>query len=336
MSMEQRFPTSDRQLEEHDLERYSRKRRAPAPTTGEDLYPVQGIQGNMPRLKRVRVNWTSEENDVFFDTVRRNSTMDEQSIIRAIVASLGGKRNWTQCKGHFRNLVFVKKITLDEKSKRWSVDPNAKRPSRDTASSTRNSDQSLSESDAQPGEKVENTKGRPLKKNPSSQQEEVQDIDRDEDEDEDIVEVEDVELGGGEDEADDNYVDQDDEDHSEIRKVNKPKVSENESGTKKRKIRDTQVQSGTNGVGQGRTVPTNRDTTPSERSPRAMNNDRRGSEVEDGPRTMPHKKQLNVPKLESISRLYSSPPRKAKDPKRRNTADYRPTGYAEGRRYLKQ
>ncbi|CAN8076958.1 unnamed protein product [Agarophyton chilense] len=72
--------------------------------------------------KRIRVNWTEEENSVFFETIKKNSSKDEQTVLREIVAALGGSRNWVQCKGHFRNLFAVGRITREKgELKSWVV-----------------------------------------------------------------------------------------------------------------------------------------------------------------------------------------------------------------------
>ncbi|KAI0563878.1 hypothetical protein FGB62_33g019 [Gracilaria domingensis] len=72
--------------------------------------------------KRIRINWTDEENSLFFDTIRKNSDKDEQTVLREIVSALGGSRNWIQCKGHFRNLFAVGRITREkDASKSWMV-----------------------------------------------------------------------------------------------------------------------------------------------------------------------------------------------------------------------
>lgn len=320
-------------LDEHDVDRFRRKRRASAPSSDLDSYPHRmGIDGAMPRPKRVRINWSHDENKVFFDTVKNNDTLDEQSLIRAIVATMGGKRNWTQCKGHFRNLVYVNKIILDEKTKHWSVNPEAKRPVRaGPATPLRDSEQSGSEGEAQPGDKVENGKSQPLKGAPMDEEE----VDKDEDEDE--LEVEDVELGGAENEDDGEYVAQDEREDFERAEEEKQEQSEPTDATKKTKLNgDLGMKNGTIAVEQARTrvlKGTRAEDKLGDKSPRAQNGERDG---DDGNRTMPHRKQLSSAKTENGTKPYSTPPRKVRETKRRNTADYRPAGYAEGRRYLKQ
>lgn len=326
-------------MDDHDFDRFARKRPSSAPNGDMDHYASREGDENMPRLKRVRINWTNQENGIFFDTVRRSATLDEQSLIRAIVANMGGKRNWTQCKGHFRNLVFVNKISLDEKTKKWSVNPDAKRPMRTSSTSGRGSEQSASESDVRPGEKVENGKSQPLKSSSEAQQEDDQRIDKDDDEEEEeSAEVEDVELGGGDD-GDSNYVAPDEEEDAE-KQVEKRSGHGKTSDTRRRLTNsDVQKKNGTNGVDQARTRAlkgSRGDSKTSDRSPRALKGERRVGDMEDVARTMPHRKQLSALKVENGSKSFNSPSRRLKDMKRRNTADYRPTGYAEGRRYLKQ
>lgn len=339
VSLQRRFVHPDHQMDDPDLDRFARKRPASAPNGDMDHYASREGDGNMPRLKRVRINWTNQENRVFFDTVKRSSTLDEQSLIRAIVANMGGKRNWTQCKGHFRNLVFVNKIMLDEKTKRWSVNPEAKRPIRTSSTSARGSEQSASESDARPGEKVENSKSQPLKSSSAAQQEEDQRIDKDDDEEEEeSAEVEDVELGGGDD-GGGNYVAPNEEEDAES-PVEKRRGHDTTSDAKRRLTNDdVKTKNGTNGVDQARTrvlKGSRGDSKTSDRSPRALKGERRVGDIEDVARTMPHRKQLSALKVENGSKSFNSPSRRLKDMKRRNTADYRPTGYPEGRRYLKQ
>lgn len=72
--------------------------------------------------KRVRINWSQSENDVFFDTIQKFATEDESTVLKEIVAALNGSRNWVQCKGHFRNLQYVGRITqTNTHPKRWVV-----------------------------------------------------------------------------------------------------------------------------------------------------------------------------------------------------------------------
>lgn len=72
--------------------------------------------------KRVRVNWSTAENEVFFTTIQRFALRDEPTVLREIVAALNGSRNWVQCKGHFRNLQVVGRIRqTGEEPRRWVV-----------------------------------------------------------------------------------------------------------------------------------------------------------------------------------------------------------------------
>lgn len=70
----------------------------------------------------MRINWSDAENEVFFDTISKYAHQDESTVLRQIVASLSGSRNWVQCKGHFRNLQVVGRIVhTDTEPKMWKV-----------------------------------------------------------------------------------------------------------------------------------------------------------------------------------------------------------------------
>lgn len=325
-------PRNSQYLQDRDLDdealRFRRKRRSSTPNMELERY-VRRIgeeEGKIPRHKRIRLNWTAEENKVFYDTVSKHSTLDEQSLIREIVATMGGKRNWTQCKGHFRNLVFVNKIVQDDKTKHWNVNETAK--GNRGSSSKQGSEQSGS--DGRPGDKVENGESQPLKD--TARQEE----DKDEDEDD----AEDVELGGEDIDADDVYAARDDGEDPEGAKdgnedQNLPKVdviTKVVKGNGERGMKsgaDVNEQARTRGL-----KGTRGETRLGDKSLRLQNGERRGSDEEDGKHTMPHRKQMMSTKRDNGT-TYTPPSRRVREFKRRNTADYRPASYAEGRRYLK-
>lgn len=329
------MPHNSHYLPDHDLDdealHFRRKRRASTPNVELEQYVrrINEEDGKIPRPKRIRINWTAEENKVFYDTVAKHTTLDEQSLIREIVASMGGKRNWTQCKGHFRNLVFVNKIIQDEKTKKWSVNENAKRFSRGSSSKL---DSEQSGSDGRPGYKeVENGKSQPLKNTPRQEEDKN---DKDEDEDE----VEDVELGGEDNDADEDYAAQDDGDDAEGAEDGNEDQDDVPEGDVISKVVKGSEEGGTkggpNGIEQARTrvLKATRGEPEYGDRPR-LQHGRRGSDEEDGKHTMPHRKQVMSTKMDNGTTY--TPSRRGREMKRRNTADYRPASYAEGRRYLK-
>lgn len=60
--------------------------------------------------RRVRVNWSEEEEEVLMETVGKFKHLDEDSLLQEIVKELGGSRTWFQVKGHFRNILTSGKI----------------------------------------------------------------------------------------------------------------------------------------------------------------------------------------------------------------------------------
>lgn len=76
--------------------------------------------------KRIRNNWTDAENALFFDIIKKNANEDETTVLREAVSALHGSRSWVQCKGHFRNLLSVGKITQNKKGRQlWEVHEEA-------------------------------------------------------------------------------------------------------------------------------------------------------------------------------------------------------------------
>lgn len=114
------------------------KRRSPLPITDlEDTIkpssPHLHVESTRPssfrtkQPKRIRINWSQSENDVFFETIQKFDTKDESALLKEIVAALNGSRNWVQCKGHFRNLQFVGRISqTTAHPKKWLVNDPAK------------------------------------------------------------------------------------------------------------------------------------------------------------------------------------------------------------------
>lgn len=87
----------------------------------DNIHPILTPRGPRPN-KRIRNNWTDAENALFFDAIRKNANQDETTVLREIVTALHGSRNWVQCKGHFRNLLAVGKITQNRKGHQlWEV-----------------------------------------------------------------------------------------------------------------------------------------------------------------------------------------------------------------------
>lgn len=84
--------------------------------------------------KRIRINWSQAENQVFFDTIEKYSNEDESTVLKEIVSALDGSRNWVQCKGHFRNLQYVGRIAqTDTNPKQWIVVDSSKSPKPSTS-----------------------------------------------------------------------------------------------------------------------------------------------------------------------------------------------------------
>lgn len=72
--------------------------------------------------RRIRVNWSNAEDDVFFKTIEKFATCDEQTVLNETVNALNGARSAIQCKGHFRNLQVRGKIIQSEgPPKKWVV-----------------------------------------------------------------------------------------------------------------------------------------------------------------------------------------------------------------------
>lgn len=89
-------------------------------------------------IKRVRINWSQSENKVFFNTITKHATQDESTVLKEIVTALNGSRNWVQCKGHFRNLQYVGRISQTSTTpKRWLVVENQTTKSQKTSPGTK-------------------------------------------------------------------------------------------------------------------------------------------------------------------------------------------------------
>lgn len=75
--------------------------------------------------RRVRVNWTDEENEILFATIEKHSSLSEDDVLQEVVKALQGSRTWFQTKGRFRNLLASGKICASDKHpQRWLVRPN--------------------------------------------------------------------------------------------------------------------------------------------------------------------------------------------------------------------
>lgn len=72
---------------------------------GEDVVARAGI-----RKKRVRDNWTPQEDEVFFALVMEMRGMAEQSVLRKLADRLGPRRTYHQCKGHLKNMRAAGKL----------------------------------------------------------------------------------------------------------------------------------------------------------------------------------------------------------------------------------
>lgn len=107
--------------------------------------------------KRIRINWSDAENQVFFDTIQAFSNADESTVLKEIVAALNGSRNWVQCKGHFRNLQYVGRISQTDTDPRcWIINDQAKsiRSGGGQASSSRDSPSVAGKNDDSPNNDV--------------------------------------------------------------------------------------------------------------------------------------------------------------------------------------
>mmetsp|Transcript_8983 Transcript_8983/g.26995 ORF Transcript_8983/g.26995 Transcript_8983/m.26995 type:complete len:211 (+) Transcript_8983:206-838(+) len=60
--------------------------------------------------KRIRMNWTDEENEIVVKVVREGKHLTERELLSTMMDKLGGTRNLTQCKNHFRNLLRAGKV----------------------------------------------------------------------------------------------------------------------------------------------------------------------------------------------------------------------------------
>jgi hypothetical protein len=69
-----------------------------------------GGAARAPRKKRVRDNWTPEEDKLFFQIVEDNRTAPDQKVVRLLTARLAPRRTYQQVKGHLKNMRAAAKI----------------------------------------------------------------------------------------------------------------------------------------------------------------------------------------------------------------------------------
>lgn len=66
---------------------------------------------DMPtRKKRIRDNWTRDEDDLFFKLVKENESLTDQEIVRLLVTRLAPRRTYQQVKGHLKNMRSANKL----------------------------------------------------------------------------------------------------------------------------------------------------------------------------------------------------------------------------------
>lgn len=63
-----------------------------------------------PRKKRVRDNWTAEEDRIFFEIVQENRSLPDMEVTRILATRLGPRRTYQQVKGHLKNMRAAAKI----------------------------------------------------------------------------------------------------------------------------------------------------------------------------------------------------------------------------------
>uniref|UniRef100_A0A7S0ZF12 Uncharacterized protein n=1 Tax=Timspurckia oligopyrenoides TaxID=708627 RepID=A0A7S0ZF12_9RHOD len=68
----------------------------------------------MDAQKRMRMNWTHEEEDVVKQIIKDNEGQTYKVVLGEIQKQLDGKRSQTQCKGHLRNLLKSNRVKMDE------------------------------------------------------------------------------------------------------------------------------------------------------------------------------------------------------------------------------
>lgn len=62
------------------------------------------------RKKRIRNNWTAEEDALFFRIVKENDSMSDPGLVRLLVAQLAPRRTYQQVKGHLKNVRTANKL----------------------------------------------------------------------------------------------------------------------------------------------------------------------------------------------------------------------------------
>lgn len=79
--------------------------------------------------KRIRNNWTPEEDELVIKVARDYRNASERELLSAMMEKLGGTRTLTQCKNHFRNLRQAGKIE-------WHAGLKAESPIKQDGTST--------------------------------------------------------------------------------------------------------------------------------------------------------------------------------------------------------
>lgn len=69
---------------------------------------------SVPERKRLRFNWTEEEDEIFIRAVKENPKLSERELLGLLVEKLGTKRSFLQCKNHLKNLIRNGKAQRNE------------------------------------------------------------------------------------------------------------------------------------------------------------------------------------------------------------------------------
>jgi hypothetical protein len=67
-------------------------------------------EGRPPRRRRIRDNWTPEEDKLFFETVEANRSVSDMEVVRLLAVRLAPRRTYQQVKGHLKNMRAAAKI----------------------------------------------------------------------------------------------------------------------------------------------------------------------------------------------------------------------------------
>lgn len=68
------------------------------------------FEGSATKKRRLRDNWTSEEDEIFFKMVKENESLSDQEILHLLVDRLAPRRTYQQVRGHLKNMRAASKL----------------------------------------------------------------------------------------------------------------------------------------------------------------------------------------------------------------------------------